>query len=366
VEDKILQQAQLLSNRLQKRFRHLKKWALRNGIGAFRLYDRDIPEIPIVLDFFGDPSILQESAISGALYKRPYEKDAAEETKWLLVMKESVAKAIGINPEHIYIKLRQRKKDFLQYEKINDKQFTKIINEGGLSFKVNLSDYLDTGIFPDRRLLKSLIRNESSGKKVLNLFAYTGSFSVYASAGGAISTDSVDISNTYLSWARDNFSLNGFSTTKLQQWDFFAPENTRAFQAAGSEIPSVPTKNCVNNLIRADVLVFLEKAIEAKMCWDIIIIDPPSFSNSKKMTENFDLNRDITGLVNQCLFLLSPAGKIFLSMNIRRSAPTAEELKAEINHISPRKNIVQITDLSDKMIDEDFKNKKLPRTFLVQ
>ena len=337
-------QAQMLASRLHKRFRHLKKWALRTGAGAFRLYDRDIPEIPLVMDFYGDCQT-EDAAICGALYKRPYEKDAGDEEAWLCVMKESAAAALGIKPEHIFIKQRRRKRGASQYEKMNTERFEKITGEGGLAFKVNFSDYLDSGLFIDRRLLRAMVRSEAAGKKVLNLFSYTGSFSVYAAAGGAASTDSVDLSNTYLNWARDNFSLNGFSAILLSR--------------NGKEDRRINTgRKCAHQLIRADVADFVEKAAAAKMRWDIIVLDPPAFSNSKKMTGCFDLSRDLTGLLNQCLTLLTPGAKIFLSVNMRRSAPSAAELEATLKN-------VHVTDLGNKILDEDFKGKKIPKAFLL-
>jgi 23S rRNA G2069 N7-methylase RlmK/C1962 C5-methylase RlmI len=350
VENKTSLQAQMLANRLQKRFNHLRKWAQRTGVGVFRLYDRDIPEIPLVLDFYGDCALPQEAAVSGALYKRPYEKESADEEKWLSSMKDSAAAALGILPERVFLKQRQRQKGALQYEKISEACYTKIVSEGGLAFKVNLSDYLDTGLFPDRRLLRTIVRSEASGKKILNLFSYTGSFSVYAAAGGAVSTDSVDISNTYLSWARENFSLNGFSASVLQQRDFFhgmgrAQENEKSRRYGA------------NKLIRADVLDFLEKAADEKMIWDIIILDPPVFSNSKKMTGSFDLNRDITDLLAQCIKLLIPSGKLFFSANMRR-------IKIK-DDIMETKRGLHVTDLSDKVKDEDFRGKKTPQSLLI-
>ena len=342
MEYKVSDQALMLANRLQKRFRHLKKWALRTGTGAFRLYDRDIPEIPLVLDFYGDCDDLPNAAICGALYKRPYEKDESEEIQWLSIMKESAAVALGIKPEHIFLKQRQKQKGFLQYEKMNSTRFEKIVNEGGLIFKVNLSDYLDTGLFIDRRLLREVIKKEANGKKVLNLFSYTGSFSVYAASGGAASTDSVDLSNTYLNWTRDNFSLNGMSANSLQIWDFFEKNSHSS-----------------NKLIRADVLEFIDKAIIAKVNWDIIILDPPAFSNSKKMTDKFDLNRDLNQMIKKCLKLLAPGGKIFLSINLRRNAPTIEDLTAELKN-------VRVTDLKGRIIDEDFKDRKTPPGYIIE
>jgi len=356
MENKTAAQAQMLVNRLQKRFRHLKKWALRTKVDFFRLYDRDIPEIPLVLDFYGDLTKADTAdwAICGSLYKRPYEKDESEEELWLSVMKDSIAKTMGINAEHIFIKERLKQKGLAQYEKISKEQFTKVISEASLLFKVNFSDYLDTGLFLDRRLLRQMIKNEAAGKKVLNLFSYTGAFSVYCAAGGALSTDSVDLSNTYLNWAQENFTLNKMSCTVLQQWDFFDKNRISA-----------------NNLIRADVLDFLGKAAAAKLRWDLIILDPPAFSNSKKMTDTFDLNRDLTEIVLKCLNLLAPGGKIFLSINLRRSVPSCAELETTINASlkeTRRKESanVRVRDLAGKILDEDFMGRKVPRAYVVE
>ena len=355
---KLPAQAQMLSNRLQKRFRHLKKWAHRTGVGIFRLYDKDIPEIPLVLDFYGDCTQPQECAISGALYKRPYEKDADDEEKWLNAMKDSIAASLGVPLNNIFLKQRQRQKGISQYEKINEARFEKIVSEGGLlanklCFKVNLSDYLDTGLFADRRLLRAIVREESLNKKVLNLFSYTGAFSVYAAAGGAASTDSVDLSNTYLNWARENFSLNGFSAELIRK-------NLTTEDTEFTEGRSVSCRY-QHLLIREDVLEFVRKAIIKKKLWDIIVVDPPAFSNSKKMTDNFDLNRDLTGLLLKCLPLLSAGGKIFLSVNLQRLAPDAAKLQTELEV----KYAVRVTDLESRIVDEDFRGRKVPRAFVI-
>jgi len=331
----------MLANRLQKRFRHLKKWAQRKNIGAFRLYDRDIPEIPLVLDFYGDVSLAGEAAISGALYKRPYEKDEEDENEWLSAMKSAASAALGIDIERIFLKQRQRQRGDSQYEKTGDTQFEKIVGEGDLVFKVNLSDYLDTGLFPDRRLLRVMVKEEAKEKKVLNLFSYTGSFSIYAAAGGAESTDSIDLSNTYLNWARENFSLNGFSAQILQIWDFFSNKEQHG----------------AHNLIRADVLDFLEKAAASKKIWDIIVLDPPSFSNSKKMTEDFDLKRDFYDLTGKCINLLAPGGKLFLSVNQKQFKINVKEMEEKLG--------LRVTDLQKRITDEDFHGKKIPQSFLI-
>lgn len=346
----------MFAGRLQKRFRHLKKWARRTSTGAFRLYDRDIPEVPLVLDFYGDTENPNEAALCGALYKRPYDKDEAEEELWLTAMKNAAARALEISSEHIFLKQRQKQKGISQYEKVAAARFEKIVSENDLSFKVNLSDYLDTGLFPDRRLLRAMVRKEAAGKKVLNLFSYTGSFSVYAAAGNAASTNSVDISNTYLSWARENFSLNGFSAQMMQLWDFFSGSTKSANNTSGNT-------SCVNKLIRANVLEFLEKAAKAARKWDIIILDPPSFSNSKKMPNSFDLRRDYLSLIKICISLLTSGGKLFFSANMNSLKTNAKELEAEFSAFNRK---LRITDIADKTIDEDFKNKKIPKTFLIE
>ena len=353
MEEKTTLQSRMLANRLVKRFRHLKKWAQRTGAGAFRLYDRDIPEVPLVLDFYGDLKAnnpgadMRDAFLSGALYERPYEKDDAEETAWLCAMRESAALALGISPGNVFLKRRQKQRGAFQYEKMAQTRVEKIISEGGLKFLVNLSDYLDTGLFADRRLLRAAVRAEASGKKVLNLFSYTGSFSVYAAAGGAVSTDSVDLSNTYLDWARKNFELNGFSSMSVKG-------------LRGDE-----KKDNVHKLIRADAVNFIDQAVKDKLCWDIIIVDPPAFSNSKKMTDDFDLNRDLTALLGGCLKLLSPCGKIFVSVNLHRKAPNAREMEAELRNMNAAAAL-QVVDLKNKITDEDFKDRKIPGAFLVR
>jgi 23S rRNA G2069 N7-methylase RlmK/C1962 C5-methylase RlmI len=362
-ENKIQAQAEMLGNRLQKRFKHLSKWAKRCNIEAFRLYDRDIPEIPLLLDFYGNVTTPHNAAITAALYKRPYEKDEDDEEQWLSVMKESIADVLKIKPDNIFMKLRENKrprqsrleqKFSKQYEKIPGQQFTKIIKENNLKFKVNFTDYIDSGLFLDRRLLRAIVREESAGKKVLNLFSYTGSFSVFAAAGGAAATDSVDMSNTYQNWAQDNFSINGFKSTIIHQKDY-------------------KQSQCEHRLICADALKFIEQAAKAALKWDIIILDPPAFSNSKKMMRgdravNFDLRRDHTMLITQCLKLLVPGGKLFLSCNTRNFKPKADELKEQLMHLKDAKlhaKDLTIVDLTNKLIDEDFKGRKIPATFMI-
>jgi len=347
MKNKTAAQAEMLANRLRKRHRHLQKWARRTDTGAFRLYDRDIPEIPLVLDKYAD-------AVSGALYRRPYEKDDAEEEQWLQAMTDAMAQALDLQRDYIVIKRRQRQRPTegsgqSQYEKMTDRGLIREVREGGLLFKVNLSDYLDTGLFLDRRVMRRMINADSKGKRVLNLFCYTAAFSVHAASGGAASTDSVDLSNTYLNWARDNFTLNGFDTAMPRLDEFFA--------GAGSQ------EKAAHKLIRADAVSFLRQTADARRRWDSIIIDPPVFSNSTMARADFDLNRDYEDLLSGCLSLLAPGGKVWFSANARSFKTDAAELEIALADRFPG---IKVSDCTSQLEDEDFKGKKIPKTFILE
>ncbi|MDR1108167.1 MAG: class I SAM-dependent methyltransferase [Spirochaetaceae bacterium] len=327
-EEKLAFQGEQLHNRVKKRYRHLKKWAKRTGTDVFRLYDRDIPEIPLVLDLYGD-------AVSGSLYKRPYEKDPAEEEVWLGVMAAAVSDALGIPRDQVFLKYRERQRGKNQYARMGWQNFERDIHEGALTFRVNLSDYLDTGFFPDRRQMRTRIRSEAPGKTLLNLFCYTAAFSVCAAAAGAAEIDSVDMSRPYLERAAINFGLNHLETLTVPPEFLITRQNRRS---------ALPYR-----LIRADVLPFLEAARKAGLSWDTIILDPPAFSNSKRMVATLDIKRDHTSLIMQCLSLLKPEGKLWFSVNARHFNLDPAEFSGW-----------EITNLSSCMDDEDFRGKKLP------
>jgi 23S rRNA G2069 N7-methylase RlmK/C1962 C5-methylase RlmI len=323
MDAKTAAQAEMLANRLVKRFRHLSKWARRREVEAFRLYDRDIPEIPLVLDWY-------KGAVSGALFRRPYEKDEAEERLWLDAMVRSASDALGILPGGIFIKYRERKRGKAQYEKTagpEAKGFTLDVREGDLLFRVNLSDYLDTGLFLDRRKLRRLVRGAAKGKRVLNLFSYTCAFSVSAAAGGAVLVDSVDLSNTYLAWGAENFALNGFRAC-----------------------PGRPGEGKALTLIPDDVLSFIVRAKRAGFSWDLVILDPPAFSNSKKMKASLDIRRDHRELIERCLALLAPGGALLFAAarRFRPDAPPGTEFE----------------DLGDFAADEDIPPARAPFCFM--
>ncbi|GMO37406.1 MAG: class I SAM-dependent methyltransferase [Termitinemataceae bacterium] len=340
-------QAELLKNRLVKRHKHLQNWVNRCGVGVYRLYDRDIPEIPLVLDFYTEV-FSGSNAVSGALFKRPYYKDYAEEALWIDAMKVSIAGALQIDLANIFVKIRQR----LRTTDSNDSsaehgrtQYTKTqssttqtmdIKEGAFTFRVNLSDYIDTGLFPDLRKARSYIQEVSHNKMVLNLFCYTGTFSVYAAAGGAARIDSLDMSKTYLEWAKTNFILNGFSK------------------------PHLHNSNC--HFIRADAIRFLDDAINKNYLWDIIILDPPSFSNSKKMLYNslngsLDIQRDYITLLNKSLKVLRTKGQLLFCVNSHSFKFSNDDFNQYCKTEFP--NII-IKDRTEMFRDEDFKEKRMP------
>jgi 23S rRNA G2069 N7-methylase RlmK/C1962 C5-methylase RlmI len=340
-KEKIEAQALMLANRLIKKQKHLKKWAKRLGVGAYRLYDKDIPEIPLVLDYYHNGAA---EAISGALYKRPYQKDETEERQWLARMKTAITDALLINDNHIFIKMRARQRSaaeegsaHAQYNKLSSAHFDMLVQEHTYLIKVNLSDYIDTGLFLDLRKLRGIVQQEACGKNVLNLFCYTGVFSVAAGAGGAERVDSVDISNTYLRRTHDNIVLNGDATR--------------------------------HHLIREDVFRFLDEAGKRKCLYDIIILDPPIFSTSKKMEGTLDIKRDWMILLEACIKLLQPeqqgadgksgGGKIYFSPKARGFTLETQELTASYHDIL-------ISEISEKIRDEDFKGYRIPATYMIQ
>lgn len=340
VDNKTSYQAELFSNRLKRKYKELRKQMRKNRVSCYRLYDRDIPEVPVSLDLYeflpdGVDSVLEAARFIAAqnerlsandpaiekeikertwavlyLYERPYEKSEEEEAIWLDAMAKAAADLLGIDINHIIKKARGHKshKEDEQYQK-NDSQIAieGLVQEQGQLFHLDLTSYLDTGLFFDHRPLRSKVRDTCSKKRVLNLFCYTGSFSVYAAQGNASYVESVDLSNTYLSWAKDNMKLNGFTDKK--QYAF----------------------------TRADCQVFLqEKAVAAKGgkltgedLYDLIILDPPTFSNSKATSDVLDINRDWPQLVKDCLNILAPGGILYFSTN-------SERIKFDISKIPPK------------------------------
>ncbi|UTY30631.1 class I SAM-dependent methyltransferase [Treponema putidum] len=332
-------QAELFKNRLQKRFKHLSKWAKREGIFAYRLYDKDIPEIPLAVDIYFAEDGMDYGEIENKtskkaflmiyLYKRPYEKSQEEEREWLLEIEEAASISLLIPKERIFVKLREKQKGKSQYEKTGSSKNLITIKEGECFFYVNIEDYLDSGLFLDHRPARSMVTKEAKNKKVLNLFSYTGSFSVYAAKGGASSVDSVDLSNTYLNWAKENLKLNKLFDAKK------------------------------TGLIKSDVIRFLEKSIQEQKKWDLIICDPPTFSNSKS-ADIFDVNRDWLRLCLLCLEVLSKNGKLYFSTNSQKIKFDEAEL------ISSSKKNIRVKDITKATIPEDFRNQKIHKMWIIE
>jgi 23S rRNA (guanine2069-N7)-methyltransferase len=267
-------------NRLEKVYRHLSKQAKRMAVTCYRLYDHDLPEFPFCIEIY-------EQNVYVAEYKRRHGMSEDEHDEWITRSMIVIYEVLKINEGNIFLKLRQKKTGRLgQYQKTAKKRSEFVVEENGLKFIVNLSDYLDTGLFLDHRVTREKVRGAAKDKKVLNLFSYTGSFSVYAAAGGANEVVTVDLSKTYLDWAKRNMELNGFS--ELSKYKF----------------------------IQADVLQYLNTAPENY--FDIIILDPPTFSNSKRMEDILDIQRDHAKLINDCLRILKPGGKIYFSTNYKK------------------------------------------------
>ncbi|HMO33216.1 MAG TPA: class I SAM-dependent methyltransferase [Lacibacter sp.] len=270
----------MFQNRLQKVYRHRSKQARRLGITCYRLYDRDLPEFPVSIDLYGTRACMSE-------YRAKHHLTPEEHMEWLEGTVTVVATVLQIPEEAVYTKERRRKTDrFSQYQKTDSAGDFFEVQEGGLPFIVNLTDYLDTGLFLDHRITRDMVRSEATGKRVLNLFAYTGSFSVYAAAGGASYVETVDLSNTYIDWARRNFQGNGFSDPLRYRF------------------------------VVADVLQFVQTLPDH--AFDVVVMDPPTFSNSKKMKDILDIQRDHVALINRVLQAIRPGGVLYFSTNARR------------------------------------------------
>jgi 23S rRNA (cytosine1962-C5)-methyltransferase len=286
----------MFRNRLTKVYRHISKQAARQGITCFRIYDHDVPEAPFLIEKY-------EGALYVSEYQRRFEMSEEAHAAWLQECKAIMAEVTAIPAQNIFIKLRKRKENRLdQYQKLDAAKKEAEVKEAGLTFLVNLTDYLDTGLFLDHRITRAMVRDWSKEKTVLNLFCYTGSFSVYAMAGGAAEVISVDLSHTYLQWAERNMKAN-FKET--------------------------PT----TKFIQADVLQYLAQVQDKS--FDLIILDPPTFSNSKRMNDFWDVQQHHAGLINDCLRVLTPNGILVFSTNYTRFVLDAENIRAsEIKDIT--------------------------------
>ena len=285
----------MFENRLRKVYKLRSKEAARQHISCYRLYDRDLPEFPLIIDVYENEVLVTE-------YRSQHRLSLEEYTAWMDGSIDVVKSVLGKKDEQIHVKerrIKENRKD--QYQKNSSIQEFITVHEGGLKFLVNLDDYLDTGLFLDHRITRSMVRDQSKDKKVLNLFCYTGSFSVYAADGMASEVVSIDLSNTYIEWAQKNMELNGFISNAY-------------------------------SYIRADVLQELPR--QPNEYYDIIILDPPTFSNSKSMKDIFDVQSMHVELVNLCLKKLKKGGQLIFSTNARKFEIYTEDIQGAVKEIT--------------------------------
>lgn len=305
-----------LKNRIRKTYRHVRKWAKRTGTNCFRIYDREIREYPLAIDFY-------DGRFCFHYFTRSRESDEPPQELYDEAV-SAICSIFNTNPDAIYWRTRIKREKTEQYEKAQGTKDFFTVLEYGIKFKVNLLDYLDTGLFLDHRETRKLVASFATGKRLLNLFAYTCSFSVHAAAAGAIFTKSVDMSNTYTDWGRDNFILN-----------------------------SIPLKN--NVIVRADCLKFLDEELRTGVQYDIIVIDPPTISRSKKMDQMFDIQIDYLSLITKALKLLAKGGMIFFSTNSRKFVFDTSQFPS-----------CSIMEISHKTLPIDFHDAKIHRCWKIQ
>ncbi len=309
--------ALMFSNRLKKNYKHLKKWARKNNISCYRVYDADIPQYAVAIDKYENWIHVQE-------YQAPKTIDQNLAFKRINDVIDVVADILETSQEKIVLKVRKKQQGSAQYNRQDKKDHKLIIHENGLKFSINMYDYIDTGLFLDHRNTRQLIKSLAHKCSFLNLFAYTGSATVFAAAGGAKSTTTVDMSNTYLNWAKENLAINGYS------------DNIYA--------------SAKHEFIREDCLKWMQQAIHEKQKYQLIFIDPPTFSNSKKMETSLDINRDQVALLSGCLALLADDGRIIFSTNAR-SFKLDDSIKEDCF----------IKEITAETTTEDFRRKPLHR-----
>ncbi|MGZ9897750.1 bifunctional 23S rRNA (guanine(2069)-N(7))-methyltransferase RlmK/23S rRNA (guanine(2445)-N(2))-methyltransferase RlmL [Shewanella gaetbuli] len=298
--------APAFANRIKKNIKQLTKWAKKENIDSYRIYDADLPEYNVAIDKYVDYVVIQE-------YSAPASIPEAVTKRRVSDVLLSLPHALGISPDRITLKTRERQKGTNQYEKLDDKKLEVITQEYNARFKLNLTGYLDTGLFLDHRVTRKLVGEKSHNRNVLNLFSYTGSASVHAALGGAKSVTTVDMSNTYINWAKENFDLNQLSGKQYQ-------------------------------FIQADCLQWIKENSQQK--YELIFIDPPTFSNSKRMEDSLDVQRDHVNMLGDLIKLLAPNGEIIFSNNKRK-------FKMDIDLLT--KMGMKVVNIDDKCLPLDYK-----------
>ncbi|MEM8660224.1 MAG: bifunctional 23S rRNA (guanine(2069)-N(7))-methyltransferase RlmK/23S rRNA (guanine(2445)-N(2))-methyltransferase RlmL [Pseudomonadota bacterium] len=300
--------AQMFANRIRKNAKRLASWRKREGISCYRLYDADMPEYAVAVDVYGERLCVSE-------YQAPASVDEQAASRRFQEIEAALPRALNMPATDIFYKRRRRQRGARQYEKLDSRGELINVSEGSAELLVNLQDYLDTGLFLDHRPLRRRLHHEAKGKFFLNLFCYTASATVHAARGGARGSTSVDMSNTYVQWARQNFQHNGIDASR-------------------------------HRLVRANCLTWLETA---KRDYDLILLDPPSFSNSSAMTDSFDVQRDHSELLRATMAVLKPDGTLYFSNN-RRDFSLAPDVADEYD----------VVDITAATLDPDFQRKRPP------
>ncbi|MCO8121842.1 bifunctional 23S rRNA (guanine(2069)-N(7))-methyltransferase RlmK/23S rRNA (guanine(2445)-N(2))-methyltransferase RlmL [Stieleria sp. TO1_6] len=319
LDAKAIEQSELFATRLRKRAKHLRRWPTRRGITCFRLYERDIPEIPLVVDRYEDHLHITE-------YERPSDRDPSQHANWLELMARTAGETLEIPQEQVHLKRRSRQRDLTQHEKVDSTGNRIVVNEGGLKFLVNLDDYVDTGLFLDHRVARSMVREMAEGKWFLNLFGYTGAFTVYAAAGGARKTTTVDLSNTYISWTKENLRINGFLDQRRQDGHQF---------------------------VAGDVAEFIDNHPAGER-YDLVVFDPPTYSRSKKTERDWNVQTDAMPMLQKLLPLVRKGGVILFSNNFRRFKFDPQQLQISECH-----------EISSQTVPEDFRNRRIHRCWRI-
>ena len=301
----------MFANRLAKNLKQLEKWAEREHVSCYRIYDADMPEYSFAIDRYREANG-ERVWLTVQEYAAPKTIDPAAVQKRRNEALAALPGATGVPVANIHLRQRRRTARGEQYEKLGEQGEFHLVGESGLQFFVNFTDYLDTGLFLDHRLTRARLREAATRRRFLNLFAYTGSATVYAAAGRARETTTVDLSATYLDWARRNLAVNGFSGANHQ-------------------------------FIQEDCVAWLKNAVAERRQFDLVFLDPPTFSNSKRMDDILDVQRDHAALIDRCMALLAPGGKLVFSNNAQKFKMDAE--------LSGR---YKVTDISRATLPKDF------------
>ena len=309
------------TNRLRKNLAHWHKWARRRGITCFRVYGRDVPQFPFAIDWFETVSPRAETHLHVQEIDTGWRRSDADYTAWLTAVCDAICDVCGMPAAQLHLKRRERQRGTSQYEKLDGEEAEAfVVEEAGLRLEVNFDAYLDTGLFLDHRPMRAMVAERiaaraqhGAGKRFLNLFAYTGSFTVHAARAGSDDSVTVDLSNTYQAWTARNLALNGISARR-------------------------------HRLVSADALAWLDSAVAARVRFDVIVLDPPSFSNSKKMQGVLDVQRDHVRLVSLCHALLADGGELFFSTNLHSFRIDAQL----VQQWAPR-------EITGKSVPEDFR-----------